>query len=180
MAPRARGHLFFLATLALFLTLDLVSKSMAVSHLGHEGAEHELWPGVFKFRLVYNPGMMWGMAQGVPAIWWIAIRGSVLLALGWLYLGFERRSAFVQFAFGLVASGAVGNIWDNIFFVDPDGAHRGQVRDFLHFYWFEFPTFNVADSCICVGAPLLLFVLWNHDREKSRESEGDLGEAEGR
>ena len=43
-----------------------------------------------------------------------------------------------------------------------------EVRDFLHFYWFEFPTFNVADSCICVGAPLLLLVLWNHDREKAR------------
>jgi signal peptidase II len=32
----------------------------------------------------------------------------------------------------------------------------GGVRDFLYFYWFEFPVFNVADSCLVVGAALLL------------------------
>ena len=32
----------------------------------------------------------------------------------------------------------------------------GGVRDFLYFYWFDFPVFNVADSCLVVGAALLL------------------------
>ena len=35
----------------------------------------------------------------------------------------------------------------------------GGVRDFLHFYWFEWPVFNFADCCL-VGGAILTFVNW--------------------
>lgn len=161
-----RGHILFALVFLVFLAADLVSKEVTFDRLA-ETREHEVWEGVFKLKLVRNPGMMWGMAQNVPAVWWVVIRGSVLCGLFWIYFTLERRTRLAQIAFGMVAAGALGNITDNIF----QGAKlfEGEVRDFLHFYWFEFPTFNVADSCICVGAPLLLLVLWNHDRE-ARES----------
>lgn len=50
-------------------------------------------------------------------------------------------------ALGLITAGAIGNFYDRIVF--------GGVRDFLHFYWFEFPVFNVADCGLVVGAGLL-------------------------
>jgi lipoprotein signal peptidase len=51
-------------------------------------------------------------------------------------------------ALGLIMAGTLGNLYDRLIF--------NGVRDFLHFYWFEFPVFNVADSCLVCGAVLLL------------------------
>ena len=168
-AARPRGHWLFLIVFLVCLGIDLASKEIAQSRLDlYE--EYEVWEGVFRFRLITNPGMMWGMAQKVPGSVWVAIRGSVLLGLLWLYAGLAAKRPMAQLAFGLVCAGALGNIWDNIF-QNPDALFEGEVRDFLQFYWFEFPIFNVADSCICVGAPLLLLVLWNHDRQSANRSD---------
>ena len=171
MTKRAKpGHALFFIIFAVLLALDLWSKDATFSSLSPPDGtgEHEVWPGVFKLRLVHNPGMMWGMAQDVQAHWWVLIRSAVLVGLLWLYFTLEPRTRFAQIAFGLVAAGALGNIFDNVF--QGDRLFEGQVRDFLHFYWFEFPTFNVADSCICVGAPLLLLVLWHQDRGKAQDA----------
>ena len=158
-----RSVAVFLLTVAIFLPADLISKSVVFDALRDRyPQEQEVWEGVFKFRLVENPGMMWGMAQSVPAGAWVIIRGGVLIMLVLFFLSLDRRTKMIQVAFGLVTAGAMGNISDNIF--------HEKVRDFLHFYWFEFPTFNVADSCICVGAPLLLILLWNHDRLPAEEA----------
>ena len=51
-------------------------------------------------------------------------------------------------ALGLILGGTTGNLFDRVVF--------GGVRDFLHFYKFEYPVFNVADCCLVVGALLLL------------------------
>ncbi len=54
----------------------------------------------------------------------------------------------------LVLGGAMGNVWDRLI--------RGGVTDFLEFYFgsYQFPTFNVADSAITIGAALLLLDMW--------------------
>jgi signal peptidase II len=50
--------------------------------------------------------------------------------------------------------GGLGNLWDRLL--------RGTVTDFLQFIFglYEFPSFNVADSMITIGAGLLLIDLW--------------------
>jgi signal peptidase II len=59
----------------------------------------------------------------------------------------------------LIFGGAVGNLWDRLL--------RGTVTDFLQFFFgsYEFPSFNVADSAITVGAALLLLDLWHSSRK---------------
>ena len=66
------------------------------------------------------------------------------------------RSTAVQIAFGLLCGGIVGNLVDRLM--------HGHVIDFidLHFGSYIYPTFNVADSGICVG---VLFYLWLNLRE---------------
>jgi lipoprotein signal peptidase len=51
-------------------------------------------------------------------------------------------------ALGLILGGTAGNLFDRVVF---DG-----VRDWMHFYWFEWPVFNIADCCLVCGAGLLL------------------------
>jgi len=54
----------------------------------------------------------------------------------------------------LVLGGALGNLIDRLF--RAPGFLKGAVVDFVHVG--SFPTFNVADSAITVGA--LLIVVW--------------------
>ena len=55
-------------------------------------------------------------------------------------------------ALALVLGGAIGNLVDRI--ARQPGFLRGEVIDFVHVG--RFPTFNVADSAITIGAILLL------------------------
>src|SRR5262249_39846060 len=74
---------------------------------------------------------------------------SLLAAVGISLWALLKRPTdrWLCVALGLILGGTVGNLFDRIVF--------GGVRDFLYFYWFEFPVFNVADSCLVVGASLL-------------------------
>jgi len=176
---KPRTHLLYFTVALAFLALDLWSKHAAFARIPPGGA-YVVWEGVFELNPIRNPGMMWGGFQDVPAHWWVVLRGSVLIGLVWLYFSLGNRAWIVQVAFGLVTAGAMGNIYDNVFGGVPLGLgyFAGAVRDFLRITLFRFPTFNVADSCICVGAPLLLIILWNHDRRRvpsPRPSEGIAG-----
>jgi signal peptidase II len=62
-----------------------------------------------------------------------------------------RFSAGKMFALALILSGAVGNVYERLFY--------GYVTDFLDFYFknYHWPAFNVADISISTGIGLWLF-----------------------
>jgi signal peptidase II len=83
----------------------------------------------------------------------------VLVVFWWSFREAAQRSRLVCVAFGLIAGGAIGNIFDRV--------HYGYVIDFIDF--FRFPqiwrfTFNVGDSCITIGVILLLISSLVHPR----------------
>ena len=81
----------------------------------------------------------------------------------------------------LILAGALGNLYDNLFYEPlvpvPDKPY-GPVRDFIDVYFevwdYHFATFNVADSCITVGAVLLLLtgLFGRKDPEPKSDSAG--------
>ena len=76
---------------------------------------------------------------------------SILAAVAILYWSTRQTTArdwSLCAALGLILAGTLGNLYDRLVF---DG-----VRDFLYFYWIEWPVFNVADCCLVCGAFLLL------------------------
>jgi signal peptidase II len=62
----------------------------------------------------------------------------------------KRLTTLTQISIALLVSGILGNLVDRL--------RRGAVTDFLYFYirQYSWPSFNVADSCICIAAGLLI------------------------
>jgi signal peptidase II len=121
------------------VVVDQLTKSWAVRRLSH-GDIHIVWK--LDLELTFNSGASFGLARGwAPVIGGVAVTAVVLL----LAAVRQVRSDALAVALGLVIGGAMGNLSDRIF-----RGHHGAVVDFiaLHFW----PTFNVADSCIVVGA----------------------------
>ena len=105
--------------------------------------------GSLRFNLAYNKGMAFSQATGAgPVIGALAFVIIIVIVL-WM-----RRSAtgVAAVAAGLIVGGALGNLIDRVF--RNDAWLRGAVVDFIDLQWF--PVFNVADSCITVGAVLMV------------------------
>ena len=121
------------------VVVDQVTKSWAVRRLSH-GEIHVVWK--LDLELTYNSGTSFGVARGwAPIIAAVAVTAVVVL----LAVVRRVRSDALAVALGLVIGGALGNLTDRVV-----RGHHGAVVDFiaLHFW----PTFNVADSCVVVGA----------------------------
>lgn len=172
LAVVARRFLFVGA----LILLDLWSKAAVFEWLQRLDAEHSLplAPGLARpcyplagdwlaLMLQLNPGAAFGQFDEFP---YLLIGGRVAagLFLGWLVLRSRTGRPVFNLALVLVLAGALGNLYDN--FVRADRS----VRDFLHFsgtwpFVWDFPAFNVADSCITVGAIGLFLLLWRDDRK---------------
>ncbi len=74
----------------------------------------------------------------------------------------ERRGlSTTAIALSLILGGAAGNLWDRI--------ASGRVVDFLLLYVkkYQWPVFNLADSCIVIGAVLLVMEILFHKTPKN-------------
>lgn len=131
--------------------LDLVSKVLAQASL-FGGFPVALTP-FMNLRLGFNPGISYGLfpmtsVSGVAAL--VAVQTIIITAM---FIFAARSGSFWErAALGLIIGGAVGNVIDR--------ARDGFVTDFLdlHVQGWHWPTFNVADVAITLGAALLL---WN-------------------
>jgi lipoprotein signal peptidase len=99
-----------------------------------------------------NDGALFGLGQRyhVHANGFFAAV-SITAAFAIAAWSFRRATAsdrWLCIALGLILAGTLGNLFDRTVF--------GGVRDFLYFYWFEWPVFNVADCFLVCGAGLLL------------------------
>jgi len=152
------------------VALDLWSKAAVFAWLTPrpEGAgaydthghwRHSILGDWLGFYLTTNPGMAWGFNKLPP---WLLVggRGVAVLFLLWLVATTPRKRPVLAWSLTHILAGAVGNLYDNLFLPAPEGRSFGEVRDFIDVYFgafdWHFPTFNVADACISVGAVLLL------------------------
>lgn len=102
----------------------------------------DFWP--FTLQLSYNPGVAFGLGRGAPA--WLIVVIPLVITVG-LVVGALRSTAFFPtWAVGLIVGGSLANLFDRI--------GDRVVTDFLNLGWW--PSFNMADSAIVVGAIALL------------------------
>ena len=146
-----RSWIFFVV-LIITLALDLWVKAWARGAMPEGGSLHGLpWPGIFEFKLTFNEGVAFGMMQGSGRF---LTPIAILIAGGaaWYALKHPREGAISQTAMGLLASGALGNLYDRV--------ARGRVTDMFWARIIDFPVFNVADACITVATCLLILIWW--------------------
>ncbi len=154
-----------LAIIAVILTLDIVTKHIIVRDFSF-GERADFLGGFLRLALVYNEGGVFGILQGHKNLFLVV--SIIVLILMMLYYLFEKNKALLfGVSMACIMSGAVGNIIDRLI------PGRPGVVDFISVGVdgvYRWPSFNVADSSIVVGAFLLILVFYLEERKrKSRE-----------
>ncbi len=186
---RSRSGYFWAA--AAIVVCDQATK-MAVDHLLRRDIAVTVIPGFLNLWYSRNRGGLFGYFSEWDDPWrsllltLFPLAAIVLIAAFLARTEEQRRSTLA--GLGLILGGATGNLLDRIL--------RGEVIDFLDVYaawpplaeWLtgrfgtpHWPTFNVADSAIVVGAGLLLLDIVRPERDSQREPDPlrPEGEADG-
>jgi len=147
----------------LVVLLDRLTKALVAQRISlHDSVD--VVPGLFRLTHVQNQGAAFGLFSDSPSEWKVAMlilfsvaALAVVSALLWKNGNALNATAI---ALSLVFGGALGNLWDRV--------ASGRVIDFLDFYFgsHHWPTFNIADSAIVVGALLLLSEIFLAPKKK--------------
>ena len=167
MASAPRKSRIFWSLAIVIVTVDVVTKFIAVRALAPMYTPRDVIGDWFRFTLVYNKCAAFGLCIGPT--WssrWVFLVLTVvaLVILGRLYRATRPDDVQRVSALGLVCGGAVGNLIDRV-------RHTAGVVDFVDLGvgdW-RWPTFNVADIAVSVGAFLLAWALWGEDEAEAGE-----------
>lgn len=148
-----KSHVWiFFTVMIVTLVLDQVVKAWARGAMPEGGSVHGLpWPGVFEFKLTYNEGVAFGFLQGAGRML-SPVAIAIAIGAGWYSFKHKDEGPMTHIAMGLLASGAVGNLYDRLV--------NQRVTDMFYARFIDFPVFNVADSCITVATVLLIIIWW--------------------
>lgn len=145
---------YLLVSLAV-IVLDQWTKSIAVAHIAYR-EEIPVFPG-FSWTMAYNTGVAFSLfADGAGwqryGLSGFAILVSIVFAV--MMAKLPARDRLNATAYALIIGGALGNVIDRL--------RLGHVVDFILVYYREWhwPAFNIADSCIVIGAGLMLLFGW--------------------
>ena len=134
----ARGAL--LAAAAAAVAVDFASKAAAVRYLTGNPIDVG---GLLTLRVIYNPGVAFGVGASAPAPLIIALTG---LAVAGLAVMAWRGGMHPPVAAGLVVGGGVANLGDRL--------TGGSVVDLFDLGWW--PVFNLADVLLLTGVGVIL------------------------
>ena len=133
-------------------TLDRISK-IYVINLSKNSSDIEFFSSKFlNITLIWNEGIAFGIFSTIHGFWYNLLTiAIVLIAIVILIMSIQQDGAQKYFLL-IVFGGALGNLFDRIFF--------NAVPDFidLHlgdFHWF---IFNIADIFITFG--VIMLILW--------------------
>lgn len=157
----SRKSIILVAVLVLGLGLDLVTKLLVLQNVPL-GAQIPIVHGFFNLVHVHNKGAAFSLLNsisvGVTRPFFIITIGLVLGVVGYLWWRLPKTNWPAALGYSLIMTGAVGNLIDRV--------RLGEVVDFLDFYWgrYHWPAFNVADSLVCLGAAVLVWVILTEER----------------
>ncbi len=144
--------------LAACIVLDQVTKALIQAKMMYLTSVTVI-PGFANFTYIKNRGAIFGFFDGGggSTFKFILITAGSVVALGFVAYYFivtpiAEKATLTGLT--LIMSGALGNLADRFL--------KGSVTDFidLHIKSWHWPFFNVADSCITIGALVLIGTLF--------------------
>lgn len=156
MKKNITRYAIILLIIGMVLAIDLTFK-----HFFCFEQSKDIIPNLINFQTNHgNDGVAFGMFAGKK--WPIIVMTIVLIAV---FVAFEiwkrPKSKTFVLGFSFIVGGAIGNLVDRLKF--------GYVRDFINFtFWPSFPTFNMADTFLCIGVGLVCVYLlfFSHKEEQ--------------
>lgn len=146
----------------LLFALGLVVLDQATKHLVARTVElYEsvtVVPGFFNITRIHNRGAIFGTFSRTNSdVVFALLTAASIAALAmvvWYFFKTPATDRLMKVSLTLIMAGALGNQFDRLV--------RGHVIDFLDFHigTAHWPFFNAADSCISIGACLMLVTLF--------------------
>jgi signal peptidase II len=154
MAFKKTGGLSLLPWLGialLVIVLDQAFKALILQHFQYGDSRYVT--SFFNIVRAHNTGAAFSFlagASGWQRWFFIGLGGAAAVFIVWMLRSHGGQKMFA-WALSLILGGAVGNVVDRMM--------HGYVVDFIQVHWgakYYFPSFNVADSAITIGAGLLI------------------------
>jgi signal peptidase II len=159
-------YTIYWAVMTSVIALDMITKFLTYALL----PEHSTVPiikGILHFTHINNRGAAFGMLADHR---WVFITVSTAVIIGilcFLFLG-HADSRLMGVALAMIGAGGLSNMIDRV--------ALGYVVDFIEFAFIDFAVFNVADSCVCIGAGLLVLCLiieFKNEVNRNKEKNGN-------
>lgn len=169
--PDTKANLLLGIAIAIFvIILDQLTKYLVVQEL----ALYESIPIFtgFNITLAHNMGAAFSFlsdAGGWQRYFFISLGTTVSIVLVFWMKSLTKKQKCLFYALALVLGGVIGNVWDRVAY--------GYVIDFIDVslsfiplrIFNPWPTFNIADSAIFIGAILLIIdAICLNDSENDR------------
>lgn len=154
---------YLVAALGIYLT-DQASKAWAVRRLRFR--DLTAIRGILDFSYAENPGIAFGQLQegGSFGRWFFVVLAcAAAIAVLAYFFRTERNDDRILGSCALLLAGILGNLTDRV--------RLGFVIDFIHVHagQYHWPTFNVADASISLGALLLAYdLIFAHRKEDKK------------
>ena len=162
---KPRSGLSWLWLTIVVLLLDQLTKYLTVQMLDLYQSYEVL--SFFNFTYARNYGAAFSFLGDAGGWQKYLFSGIAFVVSAYLLYSMKTTSAkqrWMNCAYALVLSGAVGNVLDRLIF--------GYVVDFLDFDlgFYRWPTFNIADIAIFIGAAMIIIdsLFWAEKREKQK------------
>ena len=145
---------FYISLLVPFFifTLDRITK-VYVINLSKNKFDVELFSSKFlNITLIWNEGIAFGLFSAIHESWYNFLTIAIALTAILILIMSIRHEGMQKYFLLIVFGGALGNLYDRIFFK--------AVPDFIdlhvgNFHWF---IFNLADIFITFG--IIMLILW--------------------
>jgi len=133
------------------LLADQLHKFMMLDILDFENIRIMEVTPFLNLVMVWNRGISFGLFQDIENSNYFFIGFTSIIILIIFFMLRCAKTKAEAIGYGMIIGGAIGNLTDRI--------RLGAVADFFDFHIVgkHWPAFNIADSCVFIGAAILIF-----------------------